>query len=43
MSDPRIQSNFVEMRRVSSELADVDAALAQAEDAWLVLADQAPR
>jgi ATP-binding cassette, subfamily F, member 3 len=43
MSDPRIQSNFVELRRVSSELADVDAALAQAEDAWLVLADQAPR
>ncbi len=43
LSDPRVQSNFVELRRVSSELADVDAALAQAEDAWLVLADQAPR
>jgi ATP-binding cassette subfamily F protein 3 len=43
LSDPRIQSNFVELRRVTSELADVDAALAQAEDAWLVLADQAPR
>ncbi len=41
--DPRVQSNFVELRRVSSELADVDAALAQAEDAWLMLADQAPR
>jgi ATP-binding cassette subfamily F protein 3 len=43
LSDPRVQSNFVELRRVSSELADVDAALAQAEDAWLMLADQAPR
>ncbi|MEO8626119.1 MAG: ribosomal protection-like ABC-F family protein [Candidatus Limnocylindrales bacterium] len=43
LSDPRVQSNFVELRRVSSELADVDAALAQAEEAWLVLADQAPR
>jgi len=28
---------------VTSELADVNAALAQAEDAWLVLAEQAPR
>jgi hypothetical protein len=43
LGDPRVQSNFVELRRVSSELADVDAALAQAEDAWLVLAEQAPR
>jgi ATP-binding cassette subfamily F protein 3 len=43
LGDRGIQSNFVELRRVSSELADVDAALAQAEDAWLVLAEQAPR
>ena len=43
LGDPSVQSNFVELRRVTSELADVDAALAQAEDAWLVLADQAPR
>jgi len=43
LGDPAVQANFVELRRVSSELADVDAALAQAEDAWLVLADQAPR
>ncbi|HYI22979.1 MAG TPA: ABC-F family ATP-binding cassette domain-containing protein, partial [Candidatus Limnocylindrales bacterium] len=41
LGDPTIQSNFVELRRVSSELADVDAALAQAEDAWLTLAEQA--
>jgi ATP-binding cassette subfamily F protein 3 len=43
LGDPSVQSNFVELRRVSSELADVDAALAQAEDAWLTLAEQAPR
>jgi ATP-binding cassette subfamily F protein 3 len=43
LGDPSVQSNFVELRRVTSELADVDAALAQAEDAWLVLAEQAPR
>jgi ATP-binding cassette subfamily F protein 3 len=43
LGDPKVQSNFVELRRVTSELADVNAALAQAEDAWLVLAEQAPR
>ena len=43
LGDPGVQANFVELRRVTSELADVNAALAQAEDAWLVLAEQAPR
>ncbi|MGI8929024.1 MAG: hypothetical protein ACR2H0_06125, partial [Candidatus Limnocylindrales bacterium] len=43
LGDPTVQANFVELRRVSSELADVDAALGVAEDAWLTLADQAPR
>jgi ATP-binding cassette, subfamily F, member 3 len=43
LADPSVQSNFVELRRVTSELADVDQALAQAEDAWLTLAAQAPR
>ena len=43
LGDPNVQSNFVELRRVTSELADVNAALSQAEDAWLVLAEQAPR
>ena len=43
LGDPNVQANFVELRRVTSELADVNAALAQAEDAWLVLAEQAPR
>ncbi len=43
MGDPSTQANFVELRRVSSELADVDAALAQAEEAWLILEERAPR
>ncbi|HEY5488850.1 MAG TPA: ABC-F family ATP-binding cassette domain-containing protein [Candidatus Limnocylindrales bacterium] len=43
LGDPKVQANFVELRRVTSELADVNAALAQAEDAWLVLTEQAPR
>jgi ATP-binding cassette subfamily F protein 3 len=43
LGDPKVQANFVELRRVTSELADVNSALAQAEDAWLVLSEQAPR
>jgi hypothetical protein len=43
LGDPQTQANFVELRRISSELADVDAALAQAEEAWLVLEERAPR
>ena len=42
MGDPAVAANFVEMRRVTSELADVDAALAAAEDAWLELEERAP-
>jgi len=42
MASPAITSNFVEMRRVTSELADVERALAAAEDAWLDLEDRAP-
>jgi ATP-binding cassette subfamily F protein 3 len=42
MGDPAIQANFVEMRRVTSELADIDTALAAAEDAWLDLEERAP-
>jgi ATP-binding cassette subfamily F protein 3 len=42
MSDPAVAANFVEMRRVTSELVDVDAALASAEDAWLELEERAP-
>lgn len=42
MGDPGVVANFVEMRRVTSELADVDTALAAAEDAWLQLEERAP-
>jgi hypothetical protein len=42
MGDTGVQSNFVELRRITSELADVEAALAAAEDAWLALEERAP-
>ncbi len=42
MGDPAVQGNFVELRRVTSELADIDVALAAAEDAWLDLEERAP-
>ena len=42
MTTPSIAANFVEMRRVTSELADVERALAAAEDAWLELEELAP-
>jgi hypothetical protein len=42
MGSPVIAANFVEMRRVASELADVEQALATAEDAWLELEERAP-
>jgi hypothetical protein len=42
MGDPAVQSNFIELRRVTSELADVEVALAAAEDAWLALEERAP-
>ncbi len=42
LGDPAVAANFVELRRVTSELADVDAALAVAEDAWLELEERAP-
>jgi ATP-binding cassette, subfamily F, member 3 len=42
LGKPSVQSNFIELRRVTSELADVDVALAAAEDAWLALEERAP-
>ena len=42
LDDPAVQSNFVELRRLGSELAEVDGALNQAEDAWLTLQERAP-
>jgi ATP-binding cassette subfamily F protein 3 len=43
LSDPVIQANYVELRRLTSELVDVDRALSAAEDAWLALEERAPR
>ena len=40
--DRSIAANFVELRRVTSELADVDQALGAAEEAWLLLEERAP-
>ena len=43
LEDPAVQANYIELRRLGSELADVDGALSQAEDAWLRLEERAPR
>jgi len=42
MGDPAVGSNFVELRRITSELADLDTALASAEDQWLEIEERAP-
>jgi hypothetical protein len=42
LGDPAVAANFVELRRVSSEIADVDAALDAAENAWLEIEERAP-
>ena len=42
MGDPAVQANFVEMRRITSELADVNQALEAAETAWLDVEERAP-
>jgi ATP-binding cassette, subfamily F, member 3 len=42
MADPNVQANFVELRRITSELADIEVALATAEDTWLDLEERAP-
>jgi ATPase subunit of ABC transporter with duplicated ATPase domains len=42
MANPSIQANFIELRRVTSELADVEAALDSAEEAWLAVEERAP-
>ncbi len=42
MGDPSVASNFVELRRITSELADIDASLAAAEDQWLEIEERAP-
>ena len=42
MGDQAVQANFVELRRVTSELADIEVALAAAEDAWLEVEERRP-
>ncbi len=42
LGDPATAANFVEVRRITSELADVEAALAAAEDQWLEIEERAP-
>ena len=42
LSDPSVHGNYVELRRVSGELASVAAALSAAEEAWLALEEAAP-
>jgi ATP-binding cassette subfamily F protein 3 len=42
MGDPSTAANFVEARRIASELADVERALAIAEEAWLEIEERAP-
>ncbi|HEU5143475.1 MAG TPA: ABC transporter C-terminal domain-containing protein, partial [Solirubrobacterales bacterium] len=42
LGDPSVTANYVEMRRITSELADIEQALAAAEDAWLEVEERAP-
>jgi ATP-binding cassette subfamily F protein 3 len=42
MGDPTVAANFVELRRITSELADVSVALEAAEEAWLETEERAP-
>jgi ATP-binding cassette subfamily F protein 3 len=42
LSDPGVHGNFLELRRVSADLATVDEALAAAEQAWLEMEEAAP-
>ncbi|MGD0121076.1 MAG: ribosomal protection-like ABC-F family protein [Candidatus Limnocylindrales bacterium] len=42
LQDPGVHGNFVELRRVSADLASVNEALAAAEEAWLEMEEAAP-
>jgi hypothetical protein len=42
MADPAVAANFVELRRITSELADVEVALSATEDLWLDIEERAP-
>jgi ATP-binding cassette subfamily F protein 3 len=42
LGDPAVHGNFVELRRVTGELATVNESLAAVEEAWLLLEEAAP-
>jgi ATP-binding cassette subfamily F protein 3 len=42
LQDPGVHGNFMELRRVSGDLAYVNEALAAAEEAWLQMEESAP-
>jgi ATP-binding cassette subfamily F protein 3 len=42
LQDPSVHGNFVELRRVSGDLATVNEALVAAEEAWLEMEESAP-
>jgi energy-coupling factor transporter ATP-binding protein EcfA2 len=42
IGNPATAANFVELRRITSELADVDSALVATEEQWLELEERAP-
>jgi ATP-binding cassette, subfamily F, member 3 len=42
LGDPAVHGNFMELRRVTSELAAVNEGLTAAEEAWLEMAEAAP-
>jgi hypothetical protein len=42
LSDPSVHGNFLELRRVTGDLAAVNDALAAAEEAWLEVEESAP-
>ncbi len=42
LGDPGVGANFIELRRITSELADVGTALAAAEETWLEIEERAP-
>ena len=42
LQDPSVHGNFVELRRVSGDLAAVNEAVAAAEEAWLEMEEAAP-
>jgi len=42
LEDPGVHGNYVELRRVSADLAAVNDALTAAEEAWLKMEEAAP-